>query len=205
MRAVELLAIAFRSLSPAEQDEALAEISEQRLRREAGEQSETERMLASLQRVRDLVEHTPTVSEYREAIKREMKDGGPGLEPLSRLIAHFGSWRMAKEALELSATTTAARIDARFRNRRVGRVHQYSEETLRETLERCAEELGHVPQVGEFKAWRVRELELAKAQGSPGFHLPGAGPYRRRWGAWGNVLLHFGYSETEISARFERS
>jgi Homing endonuclease associated repeat len=204
LSAVELLVIGYRALSPIEQEEALAQLQEVRLNREAGEQSETERMLASLQRVRELVGHSPTVTEYRAAIQQEAREGGPGLESLSRLISHFGSWRMAREALDLSETNTARRIEARFANRRIGRVHQYTEETLRETVRRCAAELGRVPQVGEFKAWRVRELELARARGDRGFHLPGVGPYRARWGKWENVLRHFDFSAEEISARLER-
>jgi hypothetical protein len=202
--AVDLLIIAYQALGAIEQDELLARLQDLRLKREAGELSETERYLASLQRVQELVGHSPTVDEYRQAIKQEVREGGPGLEPLSRLIAHFGSWRMAKEALELSETNTARRIEARFANRRVGRVHQYTEQTLGETLQRCVDDLGRLPQLGEFKRWREREIEIARAQGDRGFHLPGAGPYRARWGKWENVLRHFGFSAEEIAARLER-
>ncbi len=202
---VDLLVLAYLALDPFEQDEALARLQERHLQRQAGEQSETERMLASLQRVAEIAGHSPTVADYRDAVQKEMSEGGPGLEPLSRVIRHFGTWRMAKEALELSETTTARRIEARFANRRVGRVHRYTEQTLSETLQRCVVELGHVPQLGEFKAWREREIELARAQGNRAFHLPGAGPYRRRYGKWENTLLHFGYSDDAVAARLERS
>jgi hypothetical protein len=205
LSAVELLVIGYQALSLIEQEEALAQLQAIRLNREAGEQTETERMLASLQRVRESVGHPPTVADYRAAIQREMQSGGPGLEPLSRLIAHFGSWRMAREALDLSETTTARRIEARFANRRVGRVHQYTEQTLRESLQRCVDDLGHLPQLEEFRAWREREIELARVQGNRSFHLPGAGPYRARWGKWESALRHFDFSAEEIAARLERS
>jgi DNA-directed RNA polymerase beta subunit len=204
MTAVEILVIAYQALSPLEQDEVLARLQDTRLHRQAGELTQTERMLASLQRVRELVGHSPTVEEYRQAIREEIENGGPGLEPLSRVIRHFGTWRMAKEALELNESKTARRIEAMFANRRVGRVHKYTEATLRETLQRCANDLGRVPQTNEFKRWREREIEIARAEGKKGFHLPGAGPYRRRYGTWAKTLERFGFTAEQIAARLER-
>jgi hypothetical protein len=203
--AVDLLVISFGALNSAEQEETLTRLQEAYLQREAGELSETERFLASLQRVTEIIGRSITVADYRAEIQREMREGGPGLEPLSQIIRHFGSWRMAKEALELSESNTARRIEARFANRRVGRVHRYTEQTLSESLQRCVIELGHLPQLGEYKLWRERELEVARAQGNRAFHLPGAGPFRRRYGAWEDTLLHFGYPADAVAARLERS
>ncbi len=107
---------------------------------------------------------------------------------------HFGSWRRAKEALDLSETTTARRIEARFRFRRMGKVWRYSEDVMRETLVRCAEHYGRPPLVAEFEWWRDRELELARAEGNDALHLPSPSQYRRRWGSWEAALLHFGYT-----------
>lgn len=64
---------------------------------------------------------------------------------------HFGSWRRAKEALALSEVTTARRIEARFRYRRVGKVWRFTEDTLRETLASCVEHYGRPPMVSEFE------------------------------------------------------
>jgi hypothetical protein len=206
LTAVELLIIGYRSLSPIEQDDLIDQLQTIRLEREAGEQTKTERMLGSLHRVRELIGHAPTVTEYREAIKREMTgEIELGLEPLSQLIPHFGSWRMAREALELTEQHTPRRIEAMFRNRRVGRVHQYSEATLRDGLRACADALGHVPQCREYGRWREQEIELAQAQGNKTFQLPGVGPYRARWGTWPEVLAACGFSQAEIASRLERS
>jgi hypothetical protein len=203
---VELLTIAYRALSPIEQDEALDRLGNLRLEREAGEQTQTERMISSLQRVRELVGHSPTVTDYREAVKREMRgEIELGLEPLSQLIPHFGSWRMAREALDLSATTTPRRIEAMFRNRRVGRVHRYSDQTLRETLQRAGADLGHPPQTNEYSRWRHQEIETARASGEKTFQLPSVGAFRSHWGGWENVLTECGFSAGEIAARSERS
>lgn len=192
--AVELIVVAYQALPVPEQDELLNRLRALRLQRQAGEQSETERMLASLQRVTQLAGKEPndlTSDDYRAAIKAEIEEGGPGIEPISRVIKHFGSWRLAKEALSLAGENTALQIEARFACRRLGRVHRYSQEVLSETLRRCAGELGHPPTVGEFKAWRQKELELARAQGNRDHHLPSLNAYRRHYTHWQDTLRHF--------------
>jgi hypothetical protein len=192
--AIELVVVAYQALPAREQDELLSKLQALRLQRQAGEQSETERMLSSLQLVSQLVGRSPaelTSDDYRAAIRAEIKNGGPGIEPLSRVIKHFGSWRLAKEALTLAGEHSALQIEARFASRRLGRVHSYSEEVLRETLRRCAAELGHSPAVGEFKAWRQKELELARAQGRRDYYLPSLNAYRRHNTHWRDTLRVF--------------
>lgn len=192
--AVDLLAIAYQALAAPEQDEALRRLQELALKRDADRRSETERILASLQRVAVLAGKEPqdlTSDDYRAAIQREITEDGPGIAPLSQVIKHFGSWRLAKEALGLSADNTARQIEARFACRRLGRVWRYPDEVLRQTMQRCADELGYPPQIGEFKAWRQREIELAQAQGNQNLHLPSLNSYRRRHPHWKDTLRVF--------------
>lgn len=193
-RAVDLLVVAFEALTPPEQDEALNRCQASRLKRDADTRSQTEQVLASLQRVAELAGKAPTdltSDDYRAAIQREIAGGGAGIEPLSRVIKHFGTWRQAKEALTLSNSSTALQIEARFACRRLGRVWRYPDAVLRETLRRCAAELGYPPQVGEFRAWRRREIELAQAQGNLDLHLPSLNSYRRRHSFWKDTLRVF--------------
>lgn len=220
--AVELLVIAYQALAPGEQDEALKRMRDLALKRGADMRSETERILASLQRVAGLAGKEPedlTSDDYRAAIKREIEEGGAaepnepqglvgkglgGIAPLSQVMKQFGTWRLAKEALCLSADSTALKIEARFACRRLGRVWRYSDEVLRETLRRCARELGYPPQVGEYRAWRRRELELAHAQGNRDFHLPSMNAYRYRNSYWKDTLRIFlGDGEESESAEKE--
>ncbi len=192
--AVELMVIGFEALAAVEQDDVLSRLQGLRLKRNAGEQSEGERMLASLQRVAQLAGRAPedlTSEDYRTAIRQEIAEGGAGIEPISKVIKHFGSWRLAKEALSLSGANTARQIEARFECRRLGRVHRYSEEVMRETLERCRAAYEHRPTVGEFKVWRQREMDLARAQGNPDFYLPGINAYRSRNKLWRDTLAHY--------------
>jgi hypothetical protein len=155
-----------------------------------------------VRRVGDEVGHTPTVTEYRAA-ERRLRGTDEALEEASRVIRHFGFWRRIREALDLSETTSARKIDARFRARRLGKVWRYTDDTLRETLARCVTHYGRPPQVAEFDWWREREL--ARAQGDDALHLPSSTPYRRRWKRWEHALRACGYSPEEAATRLERS
>jgi Homing endonuclease associated repeat len=195
--AVGLMIIGFEALTAWEQMEVLRRLTELRLRSESDDLSESERILASLQRVADLAGKEPqdlTSDDYRAAIQQEIRSGGAGIEPLSRVMRIFGTWRLAKEALVLSGGSNpvpARRIEARFANRRLGRTWRYSEQELQDTLRRCADDLDKPPEVREFRAWRERELELARAQGDHHLHLPSLGAYRRRFSHWRETLTHF--------------
>jgi hypothetical protein len=195
--AVGLMITAFEALASWEQLEVLRRLTELRLRSEADDLSEAERILASLQRVADLAGKEPTqltADDYRAAIQQEIRDGSASLEPLSQVMRYFGTWRLAKEALLISngpEQTPARRIEARFASRRLGRTWRYSERELRETLRRCATDLGKPPEVREFKAWRQRELESARSQGDHHLCLPSINSYRRRHSLWRDTLAHF--------------
>lgn len=195
--AVGLMITAFEALTSWEQLEVLRRLTELRLRSEADDLSEAERILASLHRVADLAGKEPTqltADDYRAAIQQEIRDGSASLEPLSQVMRYFGTWRLAKEALLIASgpeQTPARRIEARFASRRLGRTWRYSESELRETLQRCATDLDKPPEVREFKAWRQRELEMARAQGDHQLCLPSINSYRRRHSLWRDTLAHF--------------
>jgi len=201
--APELLLIAYRALSPSEQEQAHQLISSARVERLAGEDSETGRLLGDLRRVAEVVGQAPGVEDYKQVRREIAASGGGELAPVSQILKHFdGSWFSAKEALGLSETTTARKIDARFASRKLGKVWRYSDATMGEVLRRCVRDLGQVPQVAQFNHWRWREQELARERGQE-CHLPSPGAYRRRWGTWEDALLSFGYSKDEIDGRLE--
>ena len=149
MTAAELLAVAYSALPSDERDDAFARICASRAREQAGDESQTERYLRSLQRAAAHADGQLSADEYRR-IRRELASQGEEIEPLSRIIKHFTSWRMASEALMLSEHHVAGEIQRRFRARRVGKVWKYSEPTLRDTLERCVAHYGRIPQVAEL-------------------------------------------------------
>jgi hypothetical protein len=203
----ELLIVCFNALSPEEQEEAFARISEIRLRRLAGEEGTTGRILRSLQRVADHLGDEPlTSTSYRKAWA-ELRNEGEEVESLPTVIRHFGgSWRACRQAFDLSATTTARRIEARFANRKLGRTKQYSEQTLRQSVVNAMNDLGFEtpPRLAEYLHWRQGKQELARAQGEVDPNLPGGGPYRRRWGSWPGALSALGWSDEEITDRLDR-
>lgn len=201
--APDLLLVAYRALSSSEQEEVFELINGARLRRLAGENSEFGQLLASLKTVADALGEAPGIDDYKR-IRRALEAEGQTLEPVSRILKHFnGSWHLAKEALGLSESSSARKIEARFAARKRGKVWRYTDARLREVVGECVAAVEHVPQVAEFDHWRHRELELAKARGQE-LHLPSASPYRRRWGTWEKALRFFGYSEAEIAGRLER-
>lgn len=167
--------------------------------RRARHDSEFGRMLAFVRAAMPAPGAAPTTSEYR-TYREAAVARGEQVPSVAELVAFFGSWREAREAVALSEVTTARGIERRFSQRRLGKVWRYHDQTLRETLARCVEAVGRPPTVAEFEWWRRRELELARARGDDALHLPSAGPYRKRFGNWEEALRRLGYG-TAVRAR----
>jgi hypothetical protein len=199
--AADVVAAAYTALAPEEREEAFVKINDLRLRALAGNGDEVAYYVSSLVRVADVADGELTPDIYRRA-RRVLLQEGEDVAEFNTIVRFFGSWRQAKEALELAEVNTPRKIEARFRGRLVGKVHRYREQTLREAIARCARDLGHVPLVIEFEHWRQRELELAKARGEE-LWLPSDSPYRRRWGSWEEALLHCGFTPEAIAERLE--
>jgi hypothetical protein len=199
--AVDLLVLAFALLGEAEQDEALVRLNDVRLTRLAEAEGEGARFLRGLRRVAELNGGELTPDVYKRT-QRNLAREGEELPGLSAVIRHYETWSQAKEAVALSETTTAQLIDARFRARLRGRRPHYQQEELRESLARCAAELGRVPLASEYEAWRTKELALARTRGEVG-RVPGVEAFRRRHGGWEKALTASGYSSEQLYVRLE--
>lgn len=200
----DALVVLYEALAPDEQDVAYARIYEARLREQKVAETELARHVRSLRRVADALGHDPGVDEYRH-VSRTLIAEGEDVEPFTRLYKFFGcSWPRAREALQLSGETSARGIEARFRNRKLGKIARYTEDVLKETLARAVAHYRRPPSVEEFAWWRERQLELARAEGEEYPHLPTDNPYRRRWKTWEGALLHFGYTPEEVALRLEQ-
>lgn len=198
---VDVLLASFHALTPDEQQEALGVCQESWLRSiEAGRSQATD-ILRSLKRVADELGETPGIEDYKR-VRKELDD--PEVLPSSQILRFFqGSWHRAREALDLSEVETPRRIQAQFAKRRLGKIWKYTDQTLRDTLRRAADEIGHAPQVAESNWWRERQIELAKSKGED-IHLPSPTPYRNRFGTWEDALLRYGFGREEIEKRLER-
>lgn len=197
----ELVAIAFASLAPEEQDEAFARISDIRLTRLASEESETATFIRSMRRVVGVTGPELTPDLYRQ-VRRELLASGEEVAEFNAVCRHFGSWRLAKEALGLSDAATPEKIEARFRSRLMGRQRTFHHKELEETLRRCVDGLGRVPLLAEYDEWRQRELALQRTRGEAG-RVPSPAVFRRRHGTWESALIACGYSPDEVYVRLE--
>lgn len=199
--APEIVAIAFQALNPAEQDEAYTKIKELHLRRLAGTDAEISRYINAIAAVQERVDGELSCDDYRDWSPK-LRQEGLDVPPFSELRRYFGSWSRAKSAFLMADDETPLKIDARFRARRVGKVHRYRDSVLEETIKRAAEYIGHPPLLTEFEVWRQRELELAKARGEE-ICLPSPSAYRNRYHTWEKALLHFGFSQEDIDGVHE--
>lgn len=213
--AADALLILFEALAPDERREAFRRLSLAHARHEAGDETDTERMLRSLERVGEIAGRMPPkITDYRE-IAPQLVARGEDIVPFGILYRHFDrSWPRVEAACGLIEATTPKRIEARMLARRLGKVWRYTEHQLGDALEACsayyAAKTGlpaggrYAPLVSEFEHWRDRELELARARGDMDHHLPSASPYRRRYDDWENALVHFGFTPDQLAERLAR-
>lgn len=197
----DLVALAFATLAPEEQDEAITRISDIRLTRLAGEASETALFIRSLRRVAEVAGGELSPDIYRH-VRRELVEAGEDVAEFNAVSRHFGSWRAAKEALSLSEVTTALKIEARFRSRQMGRQRTFRLEELEEALKRCVDDLGRIPLLSEYDEWRQRELALQRTRGEVR-RVPSTGVFRRRHRTWEGALIACGYSPEDVYVRLE--
>jgi len=201
--AVDVLLVAYQALSDEEKDELDQRLCQVQLARLTTAQDELSRMLRSIQTAAQHIDCDPsrlTVTQYRQAIT-ERDD----LVPLSRIVRRLGSWRQAREAFELSRSTSLRAVEARLAQRKVkGKIWRYSTETLRAFFAEAVEHYGRVPLASELDEYRERRLEIARAKGDNALHLPNAGVYRRRWGSYEKACLAIGYTPDQVAERLER-
>jgi hypothetical protein len=217
MSAVDAMVVLFNALPDTDRQEAFRRMSQLHARAEAGEESDTDRMIRSLNLVAQAVGKDAvdvTITDYRTQVPL-LREAGEDIVPFSELYAHFdGRWSHVTLALELAEVETSRKIEARFLSRRLGKIWRYTEDQLADTLEQCsfyyvvtyrlAEDARYAPLVSEFDHWRAREFELARARGDLHFHLPSASPYRRRYGDWETALMHFGFTPDQVAERHAR-
>ena len=156
-----------------------------------------EELLGALARCAEALGGVPLVAEYDAWRRRELELARirgvvprvPSPAPFRR---RFGSWHHALLAAGHDPDTVYRRLEPDAKRRaELAKVDRYTEKTLRTTLERCAQEIGHVPTSNDFDAWRRR---VAKRSRRKALVLPSNSPYRRRFGTWERALLYFGFA-----------
>ena len=193
---------AYRALPPEEQESLFAKIRQLRLEQLAVADSDAARYLASLVKVAGHLGATPTSENYKQA-HAELTAAGEEVLHLSSVIRYYGSWRLAKEALELAGYYRPRMIDARFRRRRTRRPRHTREDELRDALQACAADLGRAPLVREYEDWCEEQRDLARSRGEE-LWLPSVATFRRRHKTWEKALLHYGLDLRSVYARLEQ-
>lgn len=188
-----------------EQKKALRQMQVIDLDRRVGDETADELMVRSVKTAAVFVGDAGAAlspASYREA-RKQLAATGTHIEEINKVIRHFGTWVLAKEAASLADDVTAARINARFRSRKQGKIWRYTDSVLRSAILDCSAELGgRAPRLSEFEFWRDRQLELARAAGNVDKHLPSGTPYRKRFGTWEKALAWAGFSNEQITGRF---
>ena len=197
----DVVVAGFAALPRPEQEEAYARLSELRLRQLAAEEDETAVLIAALRRVADVTGGRLTPERYAAA-RDELRRNGVDVPHMAKLVRHFGGWAAAKEALALTEVTPVKKIEARFRARVEGGRPHFSASELEAALRRCADELGRVPLLSEYDAWREKELALMRARGQfP--RVPSVSVFRRRFGSWEKTLVGIGFATADVYLRLE--
>lgn len=200
--AVSALLAAYDTLSPEEQDRFFDEIRQLRLKSLAGDDPDAARYLASLITVAEHLGTVPTTESYKRA-QAELVSAGEEVLHVASIIRYYGSWRMAKEALELSGYYNARQIEARFRRRRNRQPRYAREDELREALRACVADLGRAPLVREYEDWCEHKRGQARARGEE-LWLPSVATFRRRHKTWEKALLRYGIDLRSVYARLEQ-
>lgn len=161
---------------------------------------------AALRRCASELGRVPLVAEYEEWRLKELAlartRGDVGRIPSASVYRRrHATWEAALLACGYSVDEIYVRLEPKPERRsRLAKVDRYSEQTLRDTLLRCARDLGRLPVVEEFEHWRRRELARTRTYEVV---LPSDSPYRRRYGGWEAALRHFGFSDDEIATRLD--
>ena len=200
--AVSAVLAAYNTLSPEDRDRFFDEIRQLRLESLAACDPDAARYLASLMKVGEHLGAMPTSESYKQA-HSELLAADEEVLHVSSIIRYYGSWRMAKEALELSGYYNARQVEARFRRRRTRQPRYAREDELRAALHSCVADLGRAPLIREYEDWCDHQRDQARARGEE-LWLPSVSTFRRRHKTWEKALLHYGIDLRSVYARLEQ-
>jgi hypothetical protein len=160
-----------------------------------------EELSGALHRCAREIGRPPLCEEYRKWRQKEIdlasaRGEAAHLPSYSAYYRRHGTWEKALVHYGFDRDEVYARLEREPTE--VAKIDRYTDETLEKTLQRAVKDLGHIPMGWEFDEWRGRVLKKSRARS---IVLPSSSPYRRRFGSWQKALLHFGYTEEEISGR----
>jgi hypothetical protein len=150
------------------------------------------RLALALRSVTDLLGHPPSTPEYIAAYKVARGRGDASLPSVSVFVKRHGSWRAALFAAGLTGTPPQGLIHQRRLLR--ARPAVYPRERVVACIRACAAEVGRVPTVLDYAAWRDEKAQVARASGRSHPDFPHYNTIRRRYGGWPQALNAAGFS-----------
>jgi hypothetical protein len=159
---------------------------------QTAETDRTRRFVKAIKTVASEIGHPPLSTDYLAAYKTHKANGDDAIPSLSTIVKHFGSWPHAMRACGYSGMTLPSRI-ARRRDYKPKRIAKYPYERLIECLVACANELGRIPTIRDYRIWREEAVRRARATGYPN-DIPSWRTYCDRFGGWPKALEAAGFS-----------
>lgn len=146
-----------------------------------------ERAIGSVRAVAELLGHAPTTTEYTAEYKRRRATGDSGLMAVGSITRLLGGWPQALVAAGLIPSVHPSAYQRRvIYERQV--VHRYSNQRLSECLLACARDLGRVPMVRDYVAWREDALDKPGPKRTGRSDVPHHRTYYERFGSWDGAL-----------------
>ena len=149
-----------------------------------------QKLTRALRLVADELGRAPSTPEYAAAYKRARADGDTSLPSVSTIVKRYRTWKRALFAAGLAGSPPSDLIQQRRLLRT--RPARYPRERLIGCLGACAADLGRVPSVRDYDAWREQKRREAVASGRARPDVPFSRTIRERFGGWAPSLAAAG-------------
>lgn len=150
-----------------------------------------QRLASALRAVAAELGHPPSTPEYIAVYKRARAAGDTSLPSVSVFVKRHGSWKAALFAAGLGATPPRDLV----RQRRLLRARPaiYPRARIVACIRACATDIGRVPTVLDYAAWRDAKRHAAFIAGRVHPDFPHYNTIRRRYGGWPQALCAAGF------------
>jgi hypothetical protein len=154
--------------------------------------------IGAIRSVAEVVGHPPSTPEYQREYEQRRERGGAALPSLSAILKHFDGWPYALAAAGLEPAVAPRGIQRRRTYTRK-RVHRYKSGHLHACLRACKDDLGRIPMVRDYVAWREDQLDGQPGRRGPEPEIPHHRTFYNRFGSWAAALESAGMDGTRAA------